>query len=99
MVEMGILGLVGLVALLITIHRGLWHALRRSTGQTDLKMSIAFVSSWIALVLHNLMDNTWTTFTNVIEMMIFWLILAITVFHIDLTTRSGTELQEAGSNL
>jgi O-antigen ligase len=83
LVELGILGGIGIVLLLYKIFSRLLKLVKIPMDQEDLRMTVGLIGAWAAFFFHNIFDNVWNVVNHPRQILFLWFYLAITVLWID----------------
>jgi hypothetical protein len=91
-VSMGLMGIFGLLFLFWRITNLLFVTYKTANSNFQVKLSIGFLSAWVAFIFHNLFDEVWTAPSYTPEMKHLWFLLGITILFVRLSNNKNAEI-------
>lgn len=88
LVELGILGAIGVVWLLYRIFYLLVKFIKLPLEKGDFRMTSGLITLWIAFSIHNIFDNVWNVVNHPRQVLLFWFYLAVTSVWINILRRN-----------
>lgn len=93
LLELGMLGGIGLFFLLFRIFHRLIKVYRSDEPDFRRRLNVGLMASWVAFLSHNFFDSVWGVVSHTRQIKYLWFFLAITMMSINLS-RTNSNLKE-----